>query len=105
MATCANGRWTLDPRKVVEGEATTWGELWAPEGREPWVERPPLGEPQPPLDGATLWEIARRARQVAATSTPVLILGETGTGQERLARALHTWSPRAAALAPRGDQI
>ncbi len=44
---------------------------------------------------AAVREIARRARQVAATSTPVLILGETGTGKERLARALHTWSPRA----------
>ncbi len=42
-----------------------------------------------------LRELARRARQVAATHTPVLILGETGTGKERLARAIHLWSPRA----------
>jgi transcriptional regulator with GAF, ATPase, and Fis domain len=40
-------------------------------------------------------EVVRRARAVAETNTPVLILGETGTGKEQLARALHRWGPRA----------
>jgi formate hydrogenlyase transcriptional activator len=42
-----------------------------------------------------LRRLARQARQVAVTDTPVLILGETGTGKERLARDLHRWSRRA----------
>jgi transcriptional regulator with GAF, ATPase, and Fis domain len=39
-------------------------------------------------------EVVRRARQVAEADTPVLILGETGTGKERLAHAIHSWSKR-----------
>ncbi len=40
-------------------------------------------------------DLVQRARQVAETETPVLILGETGTGKERLAHAIHSWSRRA----------
>ncbi|RYE92730.1 MAG: GAF domain-containing protein [Myxococcales bacterium] len=41
-------------------------------------------------------ELARQAQLVAATGSTVLLVGETGTGKERLARFLHEASPRAA---------
>jgi DNA-binding NtrC family response regulator len=34
------------------------------------------------------------ARQAAASNVTVLVLGETGTGKEVVARAIHGWSPR-----------
>jgi transcriptional regulator with PAS, ATPase and Fis domain len=40
-------------------------------------------------------EVFQMIKKVAAASSPVLLTGETGTGKELLARALHTLSPRA----------
>lgn len=40
-------------------------------------------------------ELLETARRAANSSATVLLLGETGTGKEVMARALHRWSPRA----------
>lgn len=39
-------------------------------------------------------EVMARVRQVSPTDVPVLLLGETGTGKEVVARAIHDESPR-----------
>ncbi len=44
---------------------------------------------------AGLQEVMERVSQVAPTDAPVLLLGETGTGKELVARAIHTRSRRA----------
>jgi two-component system response regulator HydG len=42
----------------------------------------------------SMQEVLRRLRQVASTDASVLLLGETGTGKDLIAKALHTNSPR-----------
>ncbi len=44
----------------------------------------------------TLGESLRGIDRAAATQTPILILGESGTGRSTLARAIHRQSPRSA---------
>jgi two-component system response regulator HydG len=43
---------------------------------------------------AAIRSVADLVRRVAATAAPVLILGETGTGKELVARAIHAEGPR-----------
>ena len=54
-------------------------------------------EPLPGLVGtsAPMMELSQAVRAFAPMPWPVLILGETGTGKELVARALHRLSPRA----------
>ena len=58
-----------------------------------------LGEGIPSFSGIIgkspkIQEIFRMIRKVAPTSSTVLIVGETGTGKELVARAIHELSPR-----------
>ncbi|HEY4763097.1 MAG TPA: sigma 54-interacting transcriptional regulator [Candidatus Sulfotelmatobacter sp.] len=46
-------------------------------------------------NSAPLQEVLRQVRMVATTDATVLLLGETGTGKELVARAVHQLSPRA----------
>jgi formate hydrogenlyase transcriptional activator len=46
-------------------------------------------------NSAALQEVLRQVRTVASTDATVLLLGETGTGKELVARAVHRLSPRA----------
>ena len=55
----------------------------------------PLPLPHMVGDSAPMRELARLVRLVAPRSTSVLIEGETGTGKERVAQAVHLLSGRA----------
>ncbi len=63
------------------------------------AECPGTGAPEEVLPGLVgrsevMRQLAERVRRVAATDATALILGEAGTGKERIARALHELSPR-----------
>ena len=57
------------------------------------VEHPVLLESSSPI----MQRVLATARQVAASNVTVLLTGESGTGKNVLAAAIHEWSPRAAA--------
>jgi sigma-54 dependent transcriptional regulator, acetoin dehydrogenase operon transcriptional activator AcoR len=44
--------------------------------------------------GAALKRVVKRARQAAKSTLNIVLQGETGTGKERFARAVHEWSGR-----------
>src|SRR5207248_6559481 len=58
-----------------------------------------LGQAGDPFQGLifvsnAMQKVVERARVVAGSDAAVLLIGETGTGKERLARAIHRASPR-----------
>ncbi|MGB9005262.1 MAG: sigma-54 dependent transcriptional regulator [Candidatus Aminicenantales bacterium] len=58
-----------------------------------------LGREYPEVDFSSTSPLMRKAvslaRQVASSEATVLLRGESGTGKTVLARAIHSWSPRA----------
>jgi transcriptional regulator with AAA-type ATPase domain len=62
---------------------------------EPGVDEPAFANLAPGLwGGPTLSAAVRDAKTAATTNVPIVLVGETGTGKERIARALHGWSGR-----------
>jgi len=62
------------------------------------LELQPGGDPLDvfaPAESPRVRALLARARQVAESETPALLMGELDTGRERLARAIHRWSRRA----------
>lgn len=65
------------------------------------AELSPASRPTVPIipgligNSPVMQEVYRITRQVAASAATVLLTGETGTGKELIARALHELSPRA----------
>ena len=52
------------------------------------------GERRKPVKSAAMRHVLSEIRQVAPTPATVLLLGETGTGKEVMARTIHELSPR-----------
>ncbi|MGC4123198.1 MAG: sigma 54-interacting transcriptional regulator [Myxococcales bacterium] len=53
------------------------------------------GEADPVAASPSMKEALRIARAAASVPSTVLVRGETGTGKEEVARAIHAWGPRA----------
>lgn len=64
------------------------GTAVVPDGQDPAIFSGIVGS------SPKMQEVYRLIRKVASTSSTVLIVGETGTGKELVARAIHTLSPR-----------
>jgi len=59
------------------------------------AELDPLSLPSVVGTSPVMQTVANRVKQVATSRSSVLLVGETGTGKELIARAIHTYSPRA----------
>lgn len=96
-----NGTW-VDGRRVEQagldpGTVLSVGSLLMISARLPqgWT---PARVPELAIHSPELDAVVRRATTLAPLPTPVLVLGETGTGKEGIARVLHRASGRAGPL-------
>jgi transcriptional regulator with PAS, ATPase and Fis domain len=91
----------LEPAQVVGGPVVggvlRYAVHRAIPSDEPGRGARPHQRPTPALLGVStaIREVIEHVRQIAPTPIPALILGETGTGKELVARAIHEESPRA----------
>ena len=94
-----DGRWTIDLEPIRDREGNLLLLAAFLEPRRLVSSRPAspsAADPFAPLLGSdpALEDLRKRARRLARSNLPVLLLAETGTGKGALARCLHAASPR-----------
>ena len=101
--TFVNGARVAGSRALVSGDSIEIGHTSLvfhadgvePSSAAPSAEELDLGGTPVILADASMLALYALIRRLAAANLPVLIQGETGTGKELAARALHHYSPRA----------
>src|SRR6185437_5780584 len=88
-----------DRAPTVRGAGLTSRELHYPAGTTSMAVKPQIALDSSPLgtlvgNSLAMRDVSKRIVRMAKSRFPVLILGETGTGKEVVARAIHNLEPR-----------